>query len=155
MAQSSYITGVINSVIEAMRKVISLDFERGAPKLVENFIEQTDMSVLVGVIGELSGRLVIEAKKDVFITLAERMFGASVTGEILESFVGEFGNMIAGNTALELSNNGLKVNISPPTILSGHTRLSGFDKGIMLPFNFPAIGELRVIVVVEYENSLG
>lgn len=154
MGQSSYVTSVLNGTVVAMRTVIPLDIQRGAPRLIKNSLMQTEMSVLVGVVGELAGRLVFEASRTTFAKLAEHMFGASIDGEMLESFVGELGNMIAGNTARELSNEGVKINISPPTVLIGPTKISGFDQGILLPVDLGMAGEFRVLIVIEQEDAV-
>ena len=48
------------------------------------------------------------------------MFGMSIEGEMIESFTGELGNMVAGNLCTILEKNGLILDISPPTVMTGH-----------------------------------
>lgn len=45
------------------------------------------------------------------------MFGIPMTGVLLESFIGEFANMLTGNLATLLSNHSLTTDISPPKFL--------------------------------------
>ena len=56
------------------------------------------------------------------------MYGVKLEDSMLESFVGEIGNMVAGNMATRLSENGVRVEISPPTVIVGSTKLTGFTK---------------------------
>jgi chemotaxis protein CheX len=153
MGQSSYLTTVLNGTMAAMKAVIPLEIHRGTPCLVEHSVVPNKMCVLVGIVGELSGRLIFEGSTSTFATMGQHMFGAVLEGEMLESFVGELGNMIAGNTARELSNAGVIVNISPPTVLIGSTKITGFDRGVLVPVAIGSESELRVLIVIENEEA--
>jgi chemotaxis protein CheX len=41
------------------------------------------------------------------------------------------------------------MDITPPTVLVGQTKLYGFDKALCLPVSFTEIGNIRIILMVE------
>ncbi|MNH44187.1 CheY-P phosphatase CheX [compost metagenome] len=72
-------------------------------------------------------------------------------GEMLESFTGEFGNMIAGNLCTAVGQESLEIDITPPTVMVGNTKLYGFEKAFALPVSVPSVGALTVLLTIEEE----
>lgn len=68
---------------------------------------------------------------------------------MLESFSGELGNMLAGNLSTFVSQSGIEMDITPPTVLAGQTKLSGFDKALTLPISLQNIGQLNIVLILE------
>ena len=62
------------------------------------------------------------------------MYAMELEGDMLESFVGEFGNSVAGHTAAKLYNEGVAIDSTPPTTMMGQVKLGGFSKAIHVPF---------------------
>lgn len=79
--------------------------------------DQTLHSVQIDLKGELTGAILIQGQTGVYSMIGEGMFGMPVTGELLESFIGEFANMLTGNLATLLSNQGFTTDISTPKFL--------------------------------------
>ena len=73
----------------------------------------------------------------------------NLEGEMLESFTGEFGNMFAGNLSIKASEQNLKIDITPPTVIVGNTKLYGFEKAFKLPTMVEDIGFLNVLFTVD------
>ncbi|MEF9968285.1 MAG: chemotaxis protein CheC, partial [Longicatena sp.] len=61
------------------------------------------------------------------------------------------GNMIMGNTATIFSTKGIGIDITPPTVMVGNTKLYGFEKAFVLPVTIPNIGALTVLLTIEEE----
>ena len=70
---------------------------------------------------------------------------------MLESYVGELGNMVAGNMATSAAEQGMSIEISPPTVIVGETKLSGFGTALRVPIAFDEIGKLDIILVIDSE----
>ncbi|KPV44347.1 chemotaxis protein CheX [Alicyclobacillus ferrooxydans] len=137
---------VLDSALSAVATVIPLSMRpHHKPLLVHGSYVQASMGVLIAVIGELQGRLVLDASAATFSDVAEAMYGVTLEAEMLESFVGEIGNMVAGNAVSTLSNLGITVNISPPTVLVGETKIAGFQRGVHLPLELSNSGEMNVV----------
>ncbi|UOF92653.1 chemotaxis protein CheX [Fodinisporobacter ferrooxydans] len=146
---SSHITAVLNGAIESLSTIIPIPVSSGNPIVLSAPILQPEMGVLIGITGDVRGRMVLEGKMKAIGSIGEVMFGMALEGEMLESFAGELGNMIAGNMATNVSQKGLRVDITPPTVLVGQTKLYGFDKAISVPISLGDKGELQIIFMLE------
>ena len=132
MARSSAITELLNASLASINELLPVKHEQ--PALVAAPIRQTDHGVLVGVVGDVKGRLLVLGEAAVFSEAGLSMYGMELSGEMLESFVGEFGNSVAGHMATKLFANGITVDITPPTTMQGSVKLGGFKTAIQVPF---------------------
>ena len=119
------------------------------PSFIVQPYEQKEISVLVGIVGGIKGRLIIDTSTEVIKTIGSAMFGMSIEGEMIESFTGELGNMIAGNLCTELEKEGLMLDITPPTVMTGTTKFSGFKKAFKLPVLIDNKGLLTVLLTID------
>ena len=136
------VTTLLNAVLASIHELVPI--ETGKPRLVDSPIVQTDHGVLIGIIGSLRGRLIIMGETQVFLKAGYAMYSMELPEEMVDSFVGEFGNSVAGHMATRLYNEGLLIDITPPTTMQGYVKLGGFSKAIQVPFrlNEGAIGQL-------------
>ena len=110
-------TEILNATIEAVKGVIPCELQIEKPALtVSPFILQS-LGVLIGLTGDFRGRIIIDGNNQVFGKIGESMFGMFLEGEMLESFSGELGNMIAGNLSTFVSQNGIEIDITPQSYL--------------------------------------
>lgn len=151
MALGEKITTILNGTIESIRSVIPLTMAIDKPSLFNQPFTQMSISVLIGMTGDLRGRLMIEGHETMFGNIGETMFGMPLEGEMLKSFTGELGNMIAGNLATIVSQKGITIDITPPTVLVGQTKIYGFDKAFRVPIHFENKGELQLILTIDNE----
>ena len=143
------VTDMLNSTLEAMTTVIPVQVQRNAPSLVEHSFVQPAAGVVIGITGELPGRLILNAHQATFANIAQILYGMALEGDILESFIGEVGNMVAGNAVTELATKGVKVSISPPTVLVGETKITGFTRGILVPLELNDVGPIQVVLIID------
>ena len=83
--------------------------------------------IMLGVTGEMTGQVCIVFDMDAAKDIASRMMMGMPVAEIDEmakSALSELGNMIMGNAATLLANNNLTIDITPPTLGMGTTKLS-------------------------------
>jgi len=149
MSLGEKVTMILNGTIEAAKGVIPLQFTVDSPSLFTDPLAQSSIGVLIGMTGDVRGQLVIEGDVSSFSYIGEMMFGMALEGEMLQSFTGEVGNMIAGNLATALSQKGITMDITPPTVLVGQTKLYGFDKAFRVPILIEGIGEIQIILMIE------
>jgi len=146
------ITSVINSTIHAIKTVIPVETEISEPSVIVEPFEHSSIGVLIGVTGDVLGRLFIEMDRTAIHRLGEFMFNMPLSDELLESFAAELGNMVAGNLSTQLSNKNIDMEITPPTVISGESLMYGFDKAINLSFQLKDIGKLTIILMIENEH---
>lgn len=154
MATTAHVTEVLNEAMDAVMTVTNTQITRDNPSLVSYSVMQSGIGVLVGITGDVLGRIVLDGKLDTFSSVAQSMYGMTLQGDLLESFVGEFGNMIVGTTATNLSNHGVLVEITPPTVIAGPTKLSGFQRGISVAVHLHGMGTVRLVLIIEKLNHV-
>ncbi len=83
-----------------------------------------------------------------FSHFGEKMFGMPLSTDMLDSFAGEFGNMIAGSLSTYLSSQDISTDITYPTVLKGDAVLSGFKRAFFVTVQYEGIGELEVYLLL-------
>ena len=126
------ITSLLNATLSSIHELVNIEAEK--PSMMKAPLLQTDFGVLVGILGDLRGRLFILGESAVFAHAGVTMYGMELEGDMLESFVGEFGNSVAGHTATRLYNQSIHIDITPPTTMQGKVKLGGFGTAISVPF---------------------
>lgn len=102
---------LLNGTLGAIKTVVPLDFGLGKPFLLDQSL-QMSFGVLIGFTGDLKGKLVLKGNEALFGSIGEIMFGMALEGEMLSSFAGELGNMIAGGMATNLAEDGVFIDIT-------------------------------------------
>ena len=151
MDTASDIQKILNGTISSLTTVLPMKFDVLAPVLTVQPYEQKELSVLIGLIGAVKGRLIIDTTSDVIGSIGQSMFGMMIEGEMIESFTGELGNMIAGNLCTALEKDDYIIDISTPTVMRGETKFYGFKHAFKLPVRFEDETMLNVILTVDSE----
>ncbi|WAA11083.1 chemotaxis protein CheX [Fervidibacillus albus] len=146
---SNLITHVLNGTIQSVKKVVPVPINVTRPTLFTEPFIQDSIGVLIGLTGDVLGRVMIVGDEKIFMGISEKMYGMQLTGDMLESFSGELGNMIVGNLITNLGENRLTIDITPPTVFIGETKISGFDKALKLPISIEQMGELDIFLILE------
>jgi len=118
------------------------------PKLVGHTLH-LNYGVLISFIGEIEGRLIITGDLDVFAMIGEKLFGVPLEGEMLNSFTGELGNMIAGGISTDIGNQGMDIDITSPTIIEGDSILSGYTQGIQLQIKLSELHQFELSLLMD------
>lgn len=149
MTVTKQITDILNSIIDSVKGVLPFDLTIDKPYLFQPPFTQYSIGVLIGMTGDVRGRLIIDGDPAIFSSIGEGMFGMKVEGEMLKSFAGELGNMIAGTLSTSFSNYEIDMDITPPTVLVGKTKIYGFDKAFCLPVTIQNIGTMTILLMLE------
>ncbi|MFB1051211.1 chemotaxis protein CheX [Paraliobacillus sp. JSM ZJ581] len=138
---------VYNGTILTMKKVIPLDPNIGSPQLISPPLS-IRLGVLVGFTGDIKGELVLQAEADVFSHISEKMFGMPLSQEMLDSFAGELGNMVAGSLSTYLASVEINTDITYPTVLKGDAQLTGFKRSFFVTIEYESVGNLEVYLLL-------
>ena len=152
MSTSKHIQTILNGTVHALKTIIPVPIQVAAPTITHEPYEQQEMGVLIGIIGDSKGRIIIDGSPAIFGNIGSSMFGMPLEGEMLESFTGEFGNMIAGNLCTHVGANGLELDITPPTVMVGNTKLYGFQHAFRLPATIEGVGEIVILLTIDEEE---
>ncbi|GKV67246.1 MULTISPECIES: chemotaxis protein CheX [Sporosarcina] len=152
MSTATNVQKVLNATISSLTTVIPIKFQVLSPALIQQPYEQREISVLIGLIGNMKGRLIVEPTNEIIDKIGQAMFGMHIEGEMAESFTGELGNMIAGNLCTILEKEGMILDISPPTVLTGKTKFYGFKQAFKIPVQFEDGELLNLLLTIDEEN---
>ncbi|SHF90281.1 chemotaxis protein CheX [Ornithinibacillus halophilus] len=147
-SRNKSITVLLNGTIASLNNVLPMKHELSKPILQKDKIELS-YAVLIGVTGDLKGKLVLLGEPSIFGSIGKVMFGMALEGEMLSSFSGELGNMVAGGIATNIVDHGLNIDITAPTILQGNTSLSGYKQAINLRVRLESGEELGLYLLLD------
>lgn len=146
--KSSIITNFLNATISSIRNVVPIECQINKPQLLRHNLH-LNYGVLIGVTGDMKGKLVFSGDLNTFAIIGQNMYGMPLQGEMLQSFSSELGNMIAGSISTFLSANETEIDITTPTILQGDLNLSGHNEALQLGFKFENIGEINTCLLID------
>ncbi|WP_010095304.1 chemotaxis protein CheX [Ornithinibacillus scapharcae] len=146
--RSKAITSLLNGTIMSVKNTIPVQHTIGKPQLSGESLK-LQFGVLIGITGDIKGKLVLSGESNVFSSIGEAMFGMPIQDEMLVSLSGELGNIIAGGLSTNIVQSGLKTDITAPTIIEGNMTISGYERVIQLPVLFNAIGELDLFLIID------
>ncbi|SHJ04419.1 chemotaxis protein CheX [Geosporobacter subterraneus DSM 17957] len=143
---------LINPFIKASKDILMqmamIPFELGKIYLKESPFMAQNVAILIGVTGGLKGQVIINMGEETAKKIASGMMGGMPVDsfeEIAKSAISELGNMIMGNTATLLYNEGITIDITPPTLLTGE-KLS-VSNGHLKTLCIPLISDGAVIEI--------
>ncbi|WP_338451849.1 chemotaxis protein CheX [Niallia oryzisoli] len=142
---------ILQGTIDAVKEVVPFEISMEKPSLFTQPYTQHCIGVLIGMTGDIRGRLIIDGNEETLSKIGEGMFGMTVQGEMLESFAGELGNMIAGKLSTFISQQGFEMDITPPTVLVGQTKIYGFERAFRLPITVNGAGNMIILLMIEQE----
>ncbi|GGB35724.1 CheY-P phosphatase CheX [Lentibacillus populi] len=148
MEKNLAITELLNSSFLSIKNVVPVDHEIKKPRRLEHPL-RLQFGVLIGITGDVKGKLVMAGDSGLFSMIGEKMFGMPLEGEMLSSFSGELGNMIAGGMATIVVEKGLQIDITSPTILQGDTMLTGYKLALQVTTAFDKMGELDINLLLD------
>lgn len=147
VGNNKVILELLNGTLSSFQSVVPVNFEITKPQLHESSLH-LQFGVLIGVTGDIKGKLVFSGDLNLFSYIGEAMYGMSLEGEMLTSFSGELGNMIAGGLSTNVVESGINIDITSPTIMQGNTLLSGYKKAISLKFLNKDAGDMDIYLLL-------
>ncbi len=120
--KQEYVNPFIKASVEVLAQTTQLDFKTGTPSLRQSPFLSDEVLIMLGIVGSLKGEVILSMQKETSKSIASRMMMGMPVDELTEmakSALCELGNMIMGNVATLLFNEGVQIDITPPTLLTG------------------------------------
>lgn len=146
--RSKSITSLLNGTNKALQTVVPIESTLSKP-MVEKGLLLVRYGVFIGITGDIKGKLVLIGEEELFSSLGEVMFGTEINGDMLLSFSGELGNMIAGNLSTHVVSDGININITAPSVIKGNAEITGHNMGIQLVSSFGELGDLHIHLLLD------
>lgn len=147
----------INPFIEASRTVIktvaNIDVSLGKVYLKASTYTSETIVVIVGIMGGLRGQVMFSMDKSVSLKIASAMMmGMTITelDEMSKSAIAESANMILGNAATILYSKGIKIEITPPSLMMGDNIQISTPKmtTLCIPLNLSSGGTIELDIAL-------
>ncbi len=120
--KAEYINPFIKASKEVLEQMTHIKYNVGKPFVKSSPLQAGNVVIVIGITGEIKGQAMISIDLDIAIKIVSNMMGGMEVKELDEmskSALSELGNMIMGNSATLLYNNGVKIDITPPTLMVG------------------------------------
>ncbi len=116
-----YIHPIVESAVEILTEVTGAPVERGEMSLHRSSTASKDIVTIVGMTGEVEGRIVLEMDKDTAVALAgvmnEERF-TELTPLALDTLM-ELTNVLVAKAVSTLNDQGFAFRLTPPLIFTG------------------------------------
>lgn len=116
-----HLDSFVRAAYHVVETMVHPTVQSGRPFFNEDPLSKYEVSVLVGVLGDLQGQVICGMSEKTACSIASRMLGYEVSSldEMSKSAICELKNIIIGNASTNLSHIGLRCNITPPLLLTG------------------------------------
>lgn len=150
--RAEFINPFVAAAFNVLENMLQVKPEKGALCLQASPFCGKEVNTVIGVTGEVLGQVILSMDTSTAMKFASVMLmGLPVTemDEMTKSAVNELGNMITGNAATGLSENGFLCNLTPPTLFMGKdVMISTKDLQILvIPLSTP-YGDLNLNVAL-------
>jgi len=144
----------INPTINVLEEMTGIKATPTEVTLRKSMFPSSEIAVVIGVTGKLRGAFIISSSKEVAYAMASKLMGGLDTSGLgtydIAEAIAEFANIVAGNSMITLEQNGMDINISPPTIVIGQgedLRIGGFSEMVITILD-SEIGEVAISLAI-------
>lgn len=143
-----YLNPFIQSTTWVLKELGSTgDTKLGSISVAPNPHVGSGVVVVIGLTGQLAGRVLYDMERQTASNLAAVMMGDGSAppefGPMVRDAIGELGNMVSGNAATRLHEAGYKVDITPPMVVTGSE------------LTLTNLGELSICLIVPLQTPCG
>lgn len=139
MIKVEYINPFLQAATKVFNDMCGIDLKIGKPYMSSPLVTEESIIIMIGITGEVKGQVIITFAHDTTLVIASKMMMMQVNeiDEMVNSAIGELGNMILGNAATIFATQQISIDITPPTIGDGKMTFSNaYAQNICVPLYF-------------------
>jgi len=116
-----YINPFVEAAFNVLKEVLQTDVKRGDLYLKSTTMQIQGVAALVGLAGDVEGRVLFDMTKDTALYVASGMNGESMTvlDDMVKATITELANMITAQAVTKLHDLGFKFDLTPPALFTG------------------------------------
>jgi len=144
--KAEHINPFITASAEVLKMITQCEFDKGKLYIKASPFEANNVVILLGITGDIRGQATLNMTEETAKNVASKMMMGMPVAELDEmakSALSEMGNMIMGNAATLLFNEGVSVDITPPSLMVGQSL--SFSPGGMKTVGVPLESEIGTI----------
>lgn len=152
-----FLNPFLEAALMVLKSELDVDAERGELALERSAATADDVSVLISVVGEVSGMVLYSLSTQTAIAIVSKILDQPFDSfdELAQSGIGELGNVITGQAGQRVAKLGFDVNISPPTLIFGKGTLIStldFDR-LVVPLG-TELGTINIHLALRETNAM-
>jgi chemotaxis protein CheX len=116
-----YINPFVEAAFSILKEVLNSDVKRGEIYLKPTSMKIMGVAALVGLAGDVEGRVLFDMTKETALFVAGAMNGEKFTAldELAKATIQELANMITAQAVTKLHDLGFKFDLTPPALFTG------------------------------------
>jgi chemotaxis protein CheX len=150
-----YINPFVEAAFNILREVLKVELKRGELYLKSASQPILGVTVIVGLAGDVEGRVLFDMAPGTAISIAGAMNGEELKefDELGKATITELANMITGQAVTKLHELGFQFELTPPAIFTGEQmEVTDNDvEALIVPIEMPQ-GQLEINVAVRERN---
>jgi chemotaxis protein CheX len=154
MMRVEYINPFVESAFSVLKEVLNADVKRGEIYLKPTSMAIMGVAALVGLAGEVEGRVLFDMTKDTALHVAGAMNQErfTVLDELAKATIQELANMITAQAVTKLHEIGFKFDLTPPALFTGENMEVSTNLGeveaLIVPMELGSNGKIEVNVAI-------
>ena len=116
-----YINPFVEAAFNVLKEVLQTDVKRGDLYLKSTTMQIQGVAALVGLAGDVEGRVLFDMTKESALFIASSMNGEEmkVMDDMAKATITELANMITAQAVTKLHDLGFKFDLTPPALFTG------------------------------------
>jgi chemotaxis protein CheX len=116
-----YINPFVEAAFNVLKEVLNTDVKRGDLYLKSSTMSIMGVAALVGLAGDVEGRVLFDMTKPTALFVASAMNGEDMKtlDEMVKATITELANMITAQAVTKLHDLGFKFDLTPPALFTG------------------------------------
>ena len=149
-----YINPFVESAFSVLQEVLSTEVKRGEIYLKPTTMAIQGVAALVGLAGDVEGRVLFDMTKDTALYVAGAMNQEEfkVFDEMAKATIQELANMITAQAVTKLHDLGFKFDLTPPALFTGDNMEVSTNLGeveaLIVPMELGSNGKIEVNVAI-------
>jgi chemotaxis protein CheX len=149
-----YINPFVESAFTILKEVMDAEVKRGEIYLKPTSMKIMGVAALVGLAGDVEGRVLFDMTKDTALYVAGAMNQDTFTAfdELAKATIQELANMITAQAVTKLHDLGFKFDLTPPALFTGDNMEVSTNLGeveaLIVPMELGSNGKIEVNVAI-------
>ena len=146
-----YINPFVEASYNILKEVLGSEVTRGELYLKSSSTPVLGVAALVGLAGDVEGRVLFDMSKETAIQIASIMNGEKLAAldELGRATITELANMITGQAVTKLHDLGFKFDLTPPALFTGENMEVSTTQveALIVPMNL-SFGKIEINVAI-------
>jgi chemotaxis protein CheX len=147
-----YINPFVEAAFNVLKEVLNTDVKRGDLYLKSTTMSSMGVAALVGLAGDVEGRVLFDMTKATALNIAGSMNGEefSTLDDLAKATITELANMITAQAVTKLHDLGFKFDLTPPALFTGENmEISNREvEALIVPMELGATGKIEINVAI-------